>query len=200
MIDERPGREIAVEVRTDGNKVKCRVDSDTKKLLDEIDRRYIHRRNALEKYAKANHGKNFKLLENGEFVHFHDVTEDRKAANDHATIHLYRREDQGDQITWYTDEPDVKFYVSIQRNPELVGVFPDVRPGIIANDGIDNPFETTFPENGLAGEKGKPVFSGLLRDDDNVFLQQYYKYRVRAERNGEKLTPYDPDIEGHYGG
>src|SRR5690349_8145308 len=111
MRDERPGKLIEVEVRVEGKKVKCRVDKATKERLDEIDRKYIHRRHGLEKAAKANHGKNWNLLEKGEFVHFHDVAEDRIEDTDHATIHLFRQEDQGDQIKWYTRDSDITFYV-----------------------------------------------------------------------------------------
>jgi hypothetical protein len=194
MRDETKQRIIGVEVFVTGNKVKCKLDKDTKMLLDVEDQGYKEERDRRDKEARGNQGKNLNALHGEKFVHLHDVEEENEKDPDHATIHLFS--EPKDQIRWFTQDPKIRFKVSIQRNPELVQVLPGTSLEITPNVGIDNPFETFFPKDGLEGSYEKAVLSGPLRMDNGyVFLQRYYKYTVKVE--GYK--PYDPDVEGHYG-
>jgi len=183
-------------VSLNGPNVEC-VQTNFEKEMNQEDKRFRTERKEREKEAKRNAAEfaagKIDLFE-GDFVELPHEHQDHPL---HPFIHLFTG--FADQIEWYTEE-NITFRVYVHRNPDKVRLLKDVPKGsvidpIVINGPDDNPFVTDFPPEGLAGTKGKSVFSGVLKTDEQFIEQRYFKYAVTVE--GKK--PFDPDVEGHAG-
>jgi hypothetical protein len=198
MIDARARepRTIRIRVSIDGQNVKC----DQTTFIDEMNeenKRFRRQREAREKKAKHNAAEfaagRVDLFED-DFV---ELPHEHQDHGPHPFIHLFTR--FADQIEWYTEE-NITFRVHVHRNQDKVRLLKDAPKGskidpVVINGPDDNPFVTDFPPEGLEGNNKTSVFSGVLKTDEQLIEQRYFKYAVSVE--GKRL--FDPDIEGHAG-